>query len=236
MPFRLIAEKYEIWYDLKRYGHLGAFCAGIPVLFKQGPDTVAKISTWIPFQKRDNPKALIRIFLAFLFKFILRRKIIAPEILGLLTQKQHIFSVTFSGTILWKTGGSGACPNHYFGGYKWKKYFYWGIPSLKKEICRMSRFLYLRREEPLPYQNAIFSRMWTNAFLRLIEEQGKQPNLLFAAMHLFPMRTGERSQCLMLWYLSCRRSSWAFSPWAAFFSSWKKNPERSGWRCWFMQS
>ena len=49
----------------------------------------------------------------------------------------------------------------------------------------MSRFLYLRREEPLPYQNAIFSRMWTNAFLRLIEEQGKQPNLLFAAMHLF---------------------------------------------------
>ena len=36
----------------------------------------------------------------------------------------------------------------------------------------MSRFLYLRREEPLPYQNAIFSRMWTNAFLRLIEEQG----------------------------------------------------------------
>lgn len=116
MPFRLIAEKYEIWYDFKRYGHLGAFCAGIPVLLKQGPDTVAKISTWIPFQKRDNPKALIRIFLAFLFKFILRRKIIAPEILGLLTQKQHIFSVTFSGTILWKTGGSGVCPNHYFGG------------------------------------------------------------------------------------------------------------------------
>ena len=42
----------------------------------------------------------------------------------------------------------------------------------------MSRFLYLRREEPLPYQNAIFSRMWTNAFLRLIGEQVETAELI----------------------------------------------------------